>query len=274
MVPLYQAYLDDSGRASGPTYVIAGFLSTAKTWRWVAQKWMEVLDTPPILAYFKMKEAMNPGASKKHQSQFFGWPREAIDETIELFTELIWRTVSMRIRITVPNIEYGHIFKGKVGPHVDFPYWLAHVSAMMETTRLLAAHGIQEKVDFIFDTASEREQHWILNAWHFWKQNDWFEERKPLFGDPPIFRDDKTFLPLQAADLYAWHARKERGLRSEGREYEHPGWNAINEKIASKVERDWTEDDLRKQLKNADIIRNLNKWGSWSYEQSRKQRKR
>ncbi len=179
MVPLYQAYLDDSGRASGPTYVIAGFLSTAKTWRWVAQKWKELLDTPPILAYFKMKEAMNPGASKKHQSQFFGWPREAIDETIELFTELIWRTVSMRIRITVPNIEYGHIFKGKVGPHVDFPYWLAHVSAMMETTRLLAAHGIQEKVDFIFDTASEREQHWILNAWHFWKQNDWFEERKP-----------------------------------------------------------------------------------------------
>jgi hypothetical protein len=113
-----------------------------------------------------------------------------------------------------------------------------------------------------------------LNAWHFWKQNDWLEERKPLFGDPPIFRDDKTFLPLQAADLYAWHARKERALHSEGREYKHPGWKAINEKIASKVERDWTEDDLRKQLKNADIIRNLNKWGSWPYEQSRKQRKR
>src|SRR5713101_10048359 len=120
MVPLYQAYLDDSGRASGPTYVIAGFLSTAKTWRWVAQKWKELLDTPPILAYFKMKEAMNPGASKKHQSQFFGWPREAIDETIELFTELIWRTVSMRIRITVPNIGIWPHFQRQGWPSRGF----------------------------------------------------------------------------------------------------------------------------------------------------------
>jgi hypothetical protein len=28
-----------------------------------------------------------------------------------------------------------------------------------------------------------------------------------FFGDRPIFRDDKSFLPLQAADLYAWQVR-------------------------------------------------------------------
>jgi hypothetical protein len=33
-----------------------------------------------------------------------------------------------------------------------------------------------------------------------------------MFGDPPVFRDDKCVLPLQAADLCAWHARKEREL--------------------------------------------------------------
>jgi hypothetical protein len=28
-----------------------------------------------------------------------------------------------------------------------------------------------------------------------------------LVGSPPIFRDEKQFLPLQAADLYTWQAR-------------------------------------------------------------------
>jgi len=269
---MYQAYLDDSGRASGPTYVIAGFLSTAKTWRWVAAKWKELLDITPGLAYFKMKEAMNPGAGKLRRGQYYGWPREEIDEVIELFTEMICRALSMRIRITVPNVGYERVFKGKIGRQFDFPYWLAHFSAMMETTRLLAAHGIKEKVDFIFDTASEEEQFWVLNAWHFWKRNEWFKEREALFGDPPIFRDDKAFLPLQAADLYAWHARKDSVLRSEGREYEHPGWKAINEKIATVAERDWTEDELKEQLKNANIMRNLNKWGTWPYERKRRKR--
>ena len=32
---------------------------------------------------------------------------------------------------------------------------------------------------------------------------------KPLLGSTPIFRDDKKMFPLQAADLLAWHLRRE-----------------------------------------------------------------
>jgi hypothetical protein len=35
----------------------------------------------------------------------------------------------------------------------------------------------------------------------------------PTWGSPPIFRDDKYFLPLQAADLYAWYLRHAWHLR-------------------------------------------------------------
>lgn len=137
-------------------YVIAGFLSTAKTWRWVAAKWKELLDTPPRLAYFKMKEAMNPQSGRLRRGQYYGWPRSEIDDVVEMFTEIIWRTLSMRIRITVPNLAYERVFKGKIARQFDFPYWLAHVSAMMETTRLLAAHGILEKVDFFSTRQANR----------------------------------------------------------------------------------------------------------------------
>jgi hypothetical protein len=37
-----------------------------------------------------------------------------------------------------------------------------------------------------------------------------------LVCDRPIFRDEKQFLPLQAADLYAWHVRKHADLQRPG----------------------------------------------------------
>jgi hypothetical protein len=63
---------------------------------------------------------LRTGLLENHKSQYYGWPRSEINDVIEMFTEIIWRTVSMRIRITVPNVEYEQIFRGKIGPHVDF----------------------------------------------------------------------------------------------------------------------------------------------------------
>ncbi|MGH7814828.1 MAG: hypothetical protein ACREQI_12590 [Candidatus Binataceae bacterium] len=133
---MFTAYIDDSGRASGPTYVLAGFLASVEGWGDFASFWKGILDTPPKLDYFKMKDAMYPRISEKHGSRYFGWPREQIGETVDLLTEVIWRKLPLRIRITVPNLEWERIFKGKVGPHADFPFMLAHISAMQETTRL------------------------------------------------------------------------------------------------------------------------------------------
>ena len=139
-----------------------------------------------------------PKGIRKARSQYYGWPREDIDELIACLTEGICTLVPFRIRITVPNAGYAKTFKGEIGPEADFPYMMAHASAMLESTRFLTAHGFREPIDFIFDTASEREQHAVLQAWHFWKRNQWMKERH-LMGDPPVFRDDKNvyrFRPL------------------------------------------------------------------------------
>jgi len=266
---MYQAYLDDSGRASGPTYVIAGFLGSAKTWLGFSQKWKELLDGCEV-DYFKTKEAMNPRTYENHRSQYYGWPREDIDELIACLTEGICTLVPFRIRITVPNAGYEKTFKGKIGPEADFPYMLAHASAMLESTRFLTAHGFREPIDFIFDSASEREQHAVIQAWHFWKRNEWMKERQALMGNPPVFRDDKRVLPLQAADFYAWHARKERQMLSEGRSYEHPSWKALS--AVRGPEKDYTVADLEHNFKLTKEIRDLNKWGPWPYERKAEER--
>jgi hypothetical protein len=64
---------------------------------------------------------------------------------------------------------------------------------------------IDEPVDFIFDEESEKKR--CLNAWDRLKYSASTDVRR-LLGDTPIYRDDKTTLPLQAADLYAYWVRE------------------------------------------------------------------
>jgi hypothetical protein len=62
-----------------------------------------------------------------------------------------------------------------------------------------------EVIDFIFDQQSQKNI--ILRAW-----DEYVETKQPgvreLYGGAPRFEDDKKFLPLQAADLWAWWIRK------------------------------------------------------------------
>jgi hypothetical protein len=62
-----------------------------------------------------------------------------------------------------------------------------------------------EKIDFIFDEQTEKKV--IYRIW------DEFAETRPdsyrvTLGNTPRFENDQDFLPLQAADFWAWWARK------------------------------------------------------------------
>jgi hypothetical protein len=70
-------------------------------------------------------------------------------------------------------------------------------------------HGLNEPCDFIFDeeiTFSKEVIEWWPNVKKWIKMNGRSDLIKFL-GSTPIFRDEKKFMPLQAADLYAWQIR-------------------------------------------------------------------
>jgi hypothetical protein len=62
-----------------------------------------------------------------------------------------------------------------------------------------------DKVDFYFDNQAEEKP--ILDTW-----DDYIMAREPairaVYGAAPQFKNDKEFLQLQAADLWAWWVRK------------------------------------------------------------------
>ena len=62
----------------------------------------------------------------------------------------------------------------------------------------------------------------------------------------PTIEDDKTFLPLQAADLLVWHYRQELLARKQGVSPESPFWDAL--KTLPLVESDLDEARLSKLM--------------------------
>jgi hypothetical protein len=70
--------------------------------------------------------------------------------------------------------------------------------------------GIEEACEFIFDRQQGFEVG-AMTAWSNAKALIGFSRRSDpakFIGREPTFADDKTFLPLQAADLFAWHLRR------------------------------------------------------------------
>ena len=70
---------------------------------------------------------------------------------------------------------------------------------------------LTEKVDFYFDDQTEKSI--ILRGWDDFVAEMPDDEIKQYYGATPRFENDQDFLPLQAADLWAWWVREwyERG---------------------------------------------------------------
>jgi hypothetical protein len=86
------------------------------------------------------------------------------------------------------------------------PYYLAFSAIISGVAREQGKLGLHDEVDFIFDD-QVMEKDKIVRAWDAFKTNASTDTRG-LIGSVPYFRDDKKFLPIQAADLIAWWVRK------------------------------------------------------------------
>ena len=64
---------------------------------------------------------------------------------------------------------------------------------------------LDKKVDFYFDRHSSKGA--IIAAWEDYLSAR-SDEVRDLYGATPRFEDDRDFLPLQAADFWAWWVRK------------------------------------------------------------------
>jgi hypothetical protein len=231
---MLQVCVDGSGTGDPRALILAGYVASPETWLEFSKDWKSHLDDLK-LPRFKMNEMVN---------------REEIAAS---FYRIIERhNVIAAISLTISTADLRKVVREIVPPsdieaeNLENPYYFAVKSIIGGLAALQTEIGIAEPVDFIFDDESEKGQ--LLSIWPLMKAAMPTDVIK-MIGGTPTFRDDEQFMPLQAADLYAWWVRKWHLAGRRDRFSVSLPWS-IKRKIDT-LHMDLTESELRKSFTDA-----------------------
>jgi hypothetical protein len=222
---MLRVYIDDSKQDDAPgTFVLAGYMADATTWADFSDEWQIALDGPPKLEYLKTNHMFR---LRDPKSVFFGWSPEDRDARLLLLSKTTNKYALASIQSVVRSSDYREIFAGLTGnPDFDRPYSFLFYSIMGGIVSALERLGINDQVEFFFDEQGNESQERLRSGF------DDFVSTAPQnlidrIGAKPDFRDEKKVYPLQAADLMAWHFRRNIVEHDQGRDFESPVWTEL-----------------------------------------------
>lgn len=239
-----EAYIDDAGRGHRRVFCLAGFLAQAERWGSFVESWQALLDHPSetperaALAYFKTHEAMSL------TTQFAGWETAERDAFLGRAVAILTEMAPTRLAISIPVKHYKRIVAGRIAKGADTPYQLAFWSILSGFMFGIGGPALTpEPIDFIFDNQTGRDRREAEQGYILFRRMAPLAWRQYL-PSRPKFEDDKQFLPLQAADLLAWHTSAAPSLyRATGRTYDTLVWSTLQ--ALPVYEHEWTAMQLR-----------------------------
>jgi hypothetical protein len=197
-----QAFVDDSG-GKGHTrhFVLAGLLADAEAWADFSNEWRACLDQPPKVQIFKMKHAA--GLS----GHFYGWQEAARDKKLKALARVINGHAQISTHSMIDLDAFAQTWAKRPKPQRD-PYFYPFHNTILAAGWTLWDIGWRERFEIIFDEQlifGPRAKHW----YPFYKRM--VEIKEPdmatILPVEPKFKSDDEFLPLQAADMFAWCMR-------------------------------------------------------------------
>jgi hypothetical protein len=194
-----RAFVDDSVAQKGDKRLFyAGYLHRADAWATFSEAWDWELKQWPAIEYFK-------GSG----DQFDGWEASMRDAKIANLAEIIWAFKPFSFHFSLNRKLFEEALK-PVSPYgFGRPHYQACFVVMSGVARSAAAAGITTPIEFIFD-----QQDGVDDDVRFFF-TDMIKalpsDARALISDAPWFKSDrdKQFMPLQAADMLAWHVRRE-----------------------------------------------------------------
>lgn len=216
---MFQAYIDDSGStpqgamAHEDRFVLAGYVMMAHKWEQFSDEWNAALKNRPKIEYFKMgcvKDGGGPFVDEFGRTLSYEFRFQKARE----LAEIIARFDPLPVSCSASWEEYERIVRGKVHPKLDSPYTLLYYQIMRGVHEFqVRANQLRPdfsfgRVDFIFDEQGPMGPK-ALQWYEGLRRAVQHEPYKSMMGNTPIFRSDRDLLPLQAADMLAWHIRNE-----------------------------------------------------------------
>jgi hypothetical protein len=176
-------------------FVVAGFAASAQSWAVFASEWRAALAEPPHVDYFKMTEAAR---LRRQFDRKRGWDEARRDARLSRLCGIVARHAHCKIQVSIDSADFERFLKAIPLPErraaPDSPYPLLLLQSVL---------AIGEPCDFVFDV-----QGFSAETFAWWPT--FREIAGPAIGGPPAYADDKRYPALQAADLYAWQARRQK----------------------------------------------------------------
>jgi hypothetical protein len=198
---MLQAYFDDSGSdVESQIFALAGFVCSVEGWKEFSSRWQATLNKEPRLAYFKMSEASALDGEFKR-----GWNPSLRNQRVFELADIISEYASARVDCAIMRAQFEYFRRGLRGGAWADPYFICFYYVITVCLEYLLSLDQEATCDFIFDEQGAIGYH-AIGWWRIAKELAGNQLGR-LMGSPPVFRDDKKIVPLQAADLYAWQLR-------------------------------------------------------------------
>lgn len=201
----FQAYIDDSFNHIHRIFVLAGHVASDEAWSSFSVEWEEMLPygvrRPDGKFHFHMTEMAQNSERLSRVPAFYRLIEKYASMSVSSSVDLN-ALDRAKNRIWSPGlvIDWGYL---------NSPYLVAFRALMdvfhQNRNQMREIIPLDQKIDFIFDVQAERP---IIDG--FWAEylNQRPKNLRDLYGSKPRFENDMEYLPLQAADLWAWWVRK------------------------------------------------------------------
>src|ERR1022692_2803718 len=204
-----KAFIDDSGSGGDSRwFILAGYVGTVEGWDLFGPQWQAVLDARPRIEYLKSSEA----ESLRPEGQWAGITQEQRNAKLDAFIKVIQRCARRAIAIRMKPKDYETVIRGNVPPMWDNPYYFLFMSFITAATSIENLIFDDEPTEFIFDTQRGVEKRSEMLYYQMIEQSRFAGRIVNV-----LYRDEKEFLPLQAADLLAWQVRRAYCVTDETR---------------------------------------------------------
>ena len=252
------AYIDDSASDSGDQRLyFAGYINSAHNWRLFTDAWDDELKSTPSISYLKMVEASN------RRGEFRGWKEEDINNKLKGFARVIRHFQPISFEFSASRKAFSDLLAPHSPRNLSDPYFACNFGIVSMLSRYYANAGSKIPIEFIFDQQDGVDA--SVDLFFEEMAQNLPKRARHLIHNKPLFRNDKAVKPLQAADMLAWHLRREhedatllkRELTSLIRDQETHLVSGIPDETVAK----WSE-SLR-QLPGLQQLRTKNQWSKF-----------
>lgn len=183
--------------------MLTGLISDSARWALFSQEWRACLDQSPRVEVFKMREAASCTGA------FHRFDPEQRDMRLRSLAQIINRHVEFAIWTMIDLEAHAETWARLPKPKSEVYFWPFHTLILGICFDLWEECHWRERFEITFDEQlifGERARKWyplvkeIMHLKH--------SEESALLPDQPAFGKDEKFLPIQAADLWAWCLRK------------------------------------------------------------------